>query len=78
MTSILSLGRRLSSYLQDPKGLITIALISAIVASFSEGFGVGMMVPLWQGEVKEAGSWSELIQREGLFWQLYNLQCVSV
>ena len=53
--SIYSLARRLSPYIADQKPLIVTALIAAIVASFSEGFGVGMMVPLLQSIFNQGG-----------------------
>lgn len=54
--SILSLARRISPYVKDQRPLIVTALVAAIIASFSEGFGVGMMVPLLQGIFNQGDS----------------------
>lgn len=48
-----------------------------IAHRFSTIENADKLVVLDQGEVKEQGTWSELIEQQGLFWKLYNLQCVT-
>lgn len=60
--SILSLARRISPYVKDQRPLIVTALVAAIIASFSEGFGVGMMVPLLQSIFNQGDS-QDLVSR---------------
>ncbi|MBD3880407.1 ABC transporter ATP-binding protein [Phormidium tenue FACHB-886] len=46
---LILLVKRLSPYLKDMRQLIAIAIVASVLASFAEGFGVGMIVPLLQG-----------------------------
>lgn len=58
-----SLTRRLSPYLKDMKGLIAIAFVTSVIASFAEGFGVGLIVPLLQGLFERNGNNNDMVSR---------------
>ncbi|MDX2241117.1 MAG: ABC transporter ATP-binding protein [Leptolyngbyaceae cyanobacterium bins.302] len=49
-----------------------------IAHRFSTIENADKLIVLDHGRVEEEGTWDELIQKQGLFWKLYNLQCVAV